>query len=275
MSEIPEIIFIVPYRKREPQLEIMINHYTSLFDKQNYKIFVAHQNDKRFFNRGAMKNLGFLHAKECYPNNYLDILFIFNDVDILFGCRDETDIRTQKGFVKHYYGYKQTFGGIFSLYGRDFERMNGFPNIWNWGYEDNCLRQRWKYINKTSMIDYSEFCDVTRNKIQQKYVIMTYICAGDRDEKVFNKHTTWNHYKLCCKNLLYDGLNKLYNVNKIQTTPSEDNVIIIDINNFTTVLPHPEKAERKKLITRKDLQWDKSKTESDPASATNRFFLMR
>ena len=74
---IPELIFVIPYRDREKEKEEFITNMTKRLDGMNYKFIFAHQQDNREFNRGALKNLGFLYAKSLYPNNYENITFVF------------------------------------------------------------------------------------------------------------------------------------------------------------------------------------------------------
>jgi hypothetical protein len=140
---IPEIIFIVPYRDRESHYNVFLNHMSYILaDLNNYEILFIQPLDNKPFNRGATKNIGFLIAKEKYPEHYKDITFVFNDIDTMPGKKNMWDFKTTNGIIKHFYGFTYALGGILSITGGDFEKMNGFPNFWGWGYEDNCLQTR-------------------------------------------------------------------------------------------------------------------------------------
>lgn len=58
---IPKRVFIVPYRNRlqhkfffSKQMEFILE------DDDDYEIYFSHQCDRRHFNRGATRNIGFL-----------------------------------------------------------------------------------------------------------------------------------------------------------------------------------------------------------------------
>lgn len=154
----PKIIFIVPYRDREQQLIFFQRHIKYILedmDKDEYEVLVIHQKDERSFNCGAMKNIGFLIVREKYPDHYKNITLVFNDVDTLPFSKNFIPYETDIGRVKHFYGFKHTLGGIVSITGQDFEQINGFPNFWAWGYEDNMLNDRVKQARM--IVDRSTF----------------------------------------------------------------------------------------------------------------------
>jgi len=60
---IPSVVFIIPYRNRENDKIKFMNHMKYILQNDNtsmnYEFYFSHQYDKRSFNRGAMKNIGF------------------------------------------------------------------------------------------------------------------------------------------------------------------------------------------------------------------------
>ena len=155
MFTIPSHIFIIPYRDRDAELEkwqeIMVPYLNNQLGEDKYKILVVHQLNNKLFNRGGLCNIGFLHAKKEYPENYKDIQLIFHDVDIYPIKKDnEKDIikySTKKNEACHPYGelLKEiggTLGTICIIYGEDYEKVNGHPNYYGWGSEDVCFARR-------------------------------------------------------------------------------------------------------------------------------------
>jgi hypothetical protein len=157
-SNIPKMIFIVPYRNRAPHLihfKVYMKYILSEISENDYEIYFIHQADTKPFNRGAMKNIGFLVVKNKYPNHYKNITLIFNDIDNMPCEKNLLDYKTSNGIVKHFFGFEWTLGGIISITGADFEKINGFPNYWAWGQEDNDIHDRVKKNN--IKIDRSQF----------------------------------------------------------------------------------------------------------------------
>ena len=164
---IPSRVFIVPYRNRIQHKFFFSKQMSFILEEQHdYEILFVHQMDSRPFNRGAMKNIGFIAIKEKYPDHYKDITFIFNDVDTL-PFHKLFDYQTLPGIVKHYYGFKTALGGIVVMKGSDFEKVNGYPNYWGWGLEDACLQNRCLYYKIN--IDRNQFFEIGSPEILQLF----------------------------------------------------------------------------------------------------------
>jgi len=226
MSEelkIPKRIFIVPYRNRV-QHKFFFSKYMSfiLEDKDDYEIFFSHQCDARTFNRGAVKNIGFIAARNKYPQHYKDITFIFNDVDTI-PFNKIFDYETTHGVVKHYYGFKYTLGGIVVMKGGDFEKTNGFPCFWGWGMEDNVLQKRCDSVGLKT--DRSVFYNIGSPEILQLF---------DGISRIISKKDPWRGE--------YDsGIDGLKTITQLMYTIDEksenpnDNIFVVHNQNIKYV----------------------------------------
>lgn len=228
--KIPKLVFIVPYRNRVQQKFFFSKYMTFLLeDNDNYEIYFTHQCDARTFNRGAVKNIGFIAVRNKYPDNYKDITFVFNDVDTM-PFHKILDYSTTTGVVKHFYGYTYTLGGIVSIKGSDFEKTNGYPCFWGWGMEDNTLQKRCEAIGL--QIDRSVFFNIGSPEILQLF---------DGISRIISKKDTWRAEH----DTGVDGLRTItklkYTIDETSLNPNDNiytvdnpNIMIINIGTFLT-----------------------------------------
>lgn len=216
----PKMVFIVPYRDRPLQLDFFKRHMKYVLedlDKKDYKIFFIHQKDNRSFNRGAMKNIGFLLVKNLYPSEYGKITLIFNDLDTLPYVKNFLDYDTKPKVIKHFYGVKNTLGGIFSIKASDYEKINGFPNYWSWGYEDNLIYHRALRMNFT--IDRSVFFPLMDgNIIHLQNGNNREVNRNEFSQYTNNSHEGWSSIH----NLKYNIQEEMVNVTEFETGRRED-----------------------------------------------------
>ena len=232
-EKIPKRIFIVPYRNRV-QHKFFFSKYMSfiLEDDDDYEIYFSHQCDARTFNRGATKNIGFIAARNKYPNDYKDITFIFNDVDTI-PFNKIFDYNTQHGIVKHFYGFKYALGGIVVMKGADFEKTNGFPCFWGWGMEDNALQKRCEAVGLK--IDRSVFYNIGSPEILQLFDGISRIISkkdpwrGENDNGVDGLRTI--------RQLQYTIDEKSENPNDNIFAVHNSKIMYVNISTFLTHIP--------------------------------------
>ena len=154
--------FIIPYRNREENLKIFTERFSSFNLPDNYQFYFIHQYDDKLFNRGAMKNIGFLEASKINP----DSLFVFHDIDTIPTYWGSILYDTKPGTVRrpvseHY----ENLGTICCFYKPEFEKVNGFPNYWGWGLEDVTLIKR---VQKENIfVDISNYAIFSTQRCQQ------------------------------------------------------------------------------------------------------------
>ena len=144
------IAIIIPHRNRIDHLIRFKSHMDSmnkLLNGNQYDIYLIDQNNADKFNRGFLLNMGYLIAKKHKSYDR----YIFHDVDSypdeeLFKLYFKY-INLNIHYASPYLGYKYTnytfFGGVIGFNRNDFEKINGFSNIFfGWGGEDDSLFNR-------------------------------------------------------------------------------------------------------------------------------------
>lgn len=231
-QEIPSKVFVIPYRNRYHQKFFFCRQMEFILkNKNDYLILFVHQSDNRNFNRGAMKNIGFIAMREKYPEHYKNITFIFNDVDTL-PFTELFDYETEEGVVKHYYGFEEALGGIVVIKGTDFEKINGYPNFWGWGMEDACLQKRCNKYEIT--IDRSQFYPIGSPEILQLFDGVSRLISN-------------KDYRRMLIDNGRDGIRTihklLYSIDNESTNPEDNNhvifsekIIYANVTNFQTLV---------------------------------------
>ena len=132
--------------------------------------------------------------------------------------------------VKHFYGFKYALGGIVSITGKDFELINGYPNFWGWGMEDNVLQKRCEAAGLT--INRDQFYPIGSPDILQLF---------DGVSRLINKkdphRATYDNgidglqtiHKLI-KSIDSESKNPLDNIH----TVASDKIFVINIDTFMT-----------------------------------------
>ena len=231
--KIPKRVFIVPYRNRIQHKFFFSKYMSFILENDNdYEIYFTHQCDARTFNRGAVKDIGFIALKNKYPEHYKNITFIFNDVDTIPFTKI-FDYETEPGVVKHYYGFKYALGGIVVMKGEDFEKTNGFPCFWGWGMEDNVLQKRCEAVGLK--IDRNVFYNIGSPEILQLF---------DGISRIISKKDPWRGEH----DNGIDGLRSISQLKYIIDDKSEnpndnifsvhnDKIMFINISTFLTHIP--------------------------------------
>ena len=153
---------IVPYRDRAEHLDQFVLHVCGYFARDkvdrhiDYQVIIVEQSIGKLFNRGMLKNIGFLMCES--DTNYM----CFHDIDYLpiwtdyswvdrptpiawYGAEYQPidPFKDKSGYVAH--DLDVYFGGVVLVPNNDFRRVNGYANdYWGWGCEDTDLRYRFK-----------------------------------------------------------------------------------------------------------------------------------
>jgi beta-1,4-galactosyltransferase 4 len=154
---------IIPYRNREPHLELLLPALQERFEGKEYEIIVSEQNDNDNFNLSNTQNIGaqqatgdviVLHQVDYLPTE--DVSYEIADQPILparkgifvnmdLTKRDYHDI--PGGYRKWETGIDEGFyGGVVVMTREQWDTIGGLNPLYRgWGNEDEDLRERLKW----------------------------------------------------------------------------------------------------------------------------------
>ncbi len=198
--------FIIPYRNRKEHLDEFIRRFTEMLKDKDIdaQFYIIHQMSSSEFNRGAMKNIGFLEI--CKTRS--DGLFVFHDVDTYPTHWGSINYDTKLGEIRHPVGEKNhNLGTICCFWKNEFEKVNGFPNYWGWGIEDVTIFYRVKKQN--IIIDESNSVDLNDSK---KIYNPKHYKNIKKEYEYANKNTELHHIEMKTNNANNGLSNIVYEV---------------------------------------------------------------
>ncbi len=157
----PHLKIVVPYRDREKQLRQFLPHMRDYFAGRGiaYHIVIAEQEDGLPFNRGAIKNAGFLLGGESDYTCFHDVDYLPLEADygwtesptgLVWAGAESIPIKASgpTQYIKP--DMTKFFGGAVLIPDALFRQVNGYSNqYWGWGYEDTDLVNRFQAANIT------------------------------------------------------------------------------------------------------------------------------
>lgn len=208
---------VIIYRDREKQLKIFLSYMHYFLQEQRlcYRIFVVEQNNNKAFNRAKLFNIGATVAMDL---NYTCL--ILQDVDLLplnkanlYACsKKPRHMSSCLDTFRFNLPYKGLFGGAIAILSDQFEKVNGFSNLYDgWGGEDDDLLKRLQ-SNELDIIRFSP--DVS------KYTMLYHkrqVPNEGRRVLLFN----------ALSRMLYDGLNSLKRDYKIKVKPLYTHILAL------------------------------------------------
>ncbi|KAH3868168.1 beta-1,4-galactosyltransferase 4-like [Dreissena polymorpha] len=199
-------VIIIPYRNREQHLKIIINNLHRILQRQQlkYGIFVIELSLPTTFNIGVLMNMGFLLA-----NNISEYdCFVFHDVDLIplddriaYHCdvspkhMSAFNTKYAKVNIAKALPYSTYVGGVISLRGVDYKKLNGFSNAYfGWGGTDDDIEIR----AKAAMIPF---------KRENQNIGRYYALPHQRDSNNTENLLKGSLFKSARKRYLNEGLN--------------------------------------------------------------------
>jgi len=165
------LVLIVPYRQREEHKKVFIPYMIEYFSKKKieFHILIIEQFNNTVFNRGLLRNIGFLESQKLFNDFYV----CFHDIDILPKDMLIDYNKPNNNTIRHQYGEIQCLGCMILCNPDTFIKLNGYPNdYWGWGFEDESLITRSIYNH----------VDIDRTNFVQRWTLQNYFTELNHDK---------------------------------------------------------------------------------------------
>ena len=153
------LAIVVPYRNRQQHLDQFVPHMRAYFARDktdrtiDYRVIIVEQEQGTPFNRGALKNIGFVLTEPhtdyiCFHD--IDYLPIWADYSwagvptpIVWYGAEERPIAPGRTNCVARHNLDHFFGGAVLVPNGAFRAVNGYSNdYWGWGFEDEDFKLR-------------------------------------------------------------------------------------------------------------------------------------
>lgn len=161
---------VVPYRGRAEHLRHFLPHIRDYLDESGiaYHIVIAEQEEGLAFNRGAMKNAGFLLGGAsdytCFHDvDYLPLNADYSWTDdpaclVLVGAEGRP-VTVNDEVRRANLQTTSFFGAAVAMPDEVFRQVDGYSNdYWGWGFEDSDIARRFAAAGRTCIRRPGVFC---------------------------------------------------------------------------------------------------------------------
>ena len=219
------LAIVIPYRNRTDQLRTLLHNLHPVLRRQQleYGIYVIEQALPGIFNKAMCMNIGYIEVTKRHDYNCT----IFHDVDLvpendknIYSCPEQP--RHLSPYIDQFqykFPYWTIVGGVMALSKWQFEKMNGYSNLYfGWGGEDDELNQR-MMDQKLGVLRYP--LEIARYKMIKH--------TRDSGNSINNKR--WNLLQNSTKRAPYDGIHNMppYKINTVEELPTHTRIeVLID-----------------------------------------------
>ena len=216
-------INIITIERNRPRGKKKFINVVPGFIKEQYpdyeiNIIIVEQSKNKNFNRGKLRNIGFIESKKLNNPDYV----VFQDISVIPKKGYKYHLPNKKEII-HNYGYSFCLGGLHVWNSSDFKIVNGYPNeYWHYGMEDVELLKRAERLG--FRINRKENYDIRKKK--SKIPIKEVEFFGSLHQDVHKRYAKYKQNPV--ETSINDGLNNC-NYTVLNNKELNNNIKIITV----------------------------------------------